>query len=133
VNVREAASVLYGPGHHDDPGHQLPLALARGLLERSPRTALVIVTAGADGAVALTRQGRVLRAQLDVVGPYPVGSGDSFLGGLLYALTSRPDDLEAALTLATAAGAANALMAGAGRLDLDQVPRLTRSVVLTEG
>ena len=144
VNVREAASVLYGPDHplephggrvgSKDPAGLLdPLVLAQGLLARSPRTDLAIVTAGAEGAVALTRAGRVLRAQLDVVGPYPVGSGDSFLGGLLWALTGRPDDLDAALTLATAAGAANALMPGAGRLDLVRLPELATAVVLTQG
>jgi len=131
VNVREAASVLYGPDHLLEPHPLAPLVLAQGLLDRSPRTELAIVTAGADGAVALTRAGRILRAQLDVVGPYPVGSGDSFLGGLLHALTRRPDDLDGALTLATAAGAANALMPGAGRLDLDRLPQLTEAVVLT--
>jgi 1-phosphofructokinase family hexose kinase len=133
VNVREAASVLYGPDHPLEPHPLDPLALAQGLLTRSPRTDLAVVTAGAQGAVALNRAGRVLRAQLDVVGPYPVGSGDSFLGGLLCALTSHPDDLDAALTLATAAGAANALMPGAGRLDLECLPELTKTVVLTSG
>jgi fructose-1-phosphate kinase PfkB-like protein len=73
-----------------------------------------------------------------------VGSGDSFLGGLLTALGGPgdgpddgpgdgPSDLAAALRLATATGAANALVAGAGRLDLAALAELRDRVRITIG
>ena len=51
----------------------------------------------------------------DVHGHYPVGSGDSFLGGLLTEL-DRGATLVDGLRTATAAGAANALVPGSGPL-----------------
>ena len=50
----------------------------------------------------------------DVHGHYPVGSGDSFLGGLLTEL-DRGASLVDGLRTAAAAGAANALVPGPGR------------------
>jgi len=75
-----------------------------------------IVTRGAEGAVVVTPGGAALRARLYERGPYPVGSGDAFLGGLVTALDRRatwPD----ALAMALGTAAANADMPGAGRLD----------------
>lgn len=107
-----------------------PVVLARGLLGVSPGTGLAIVTAGADCAVAVSRDGWAVRAQLDTVGDYPVGSGDSFLGGLLAALAASPNDLPGALRLAMATGAANALTPGAGLLDAATARELAHRVVL---
>jgi 1-phosphofructokinase family hexose kinase len=75
-----------------------------------------IVTRGAEGAVVATPEGGFLSGRLHAAGPYPVGSGDSFLGGLLTGF-ERGDDWPSALALALGAAAANAEMAGAGRLD----------------
>jgi 1-phosphofructokinase family hexose kinase len=84
----------------------------------------VIVTRGVDGAIARSSDGIVLDVAAPAVrGPYPVGSGDAFLGGLAAA-TLRGEALPAALRLASAAAAANALMMGAGRLDPSAVARL---------
>lgn len=160
VNVREAAALLgaagrspvvagpsgsAGEGRAERAGSERrpdAHALARALLEHSPRTGVAIVTAGPDGAVAVTRAGRAVRAQLDAFGKYPVGSGDSFLGGLLTALSSDKTaldagslddaDLDGALRLATAAGAANALTPGAGVLDPEVVAVLRDKVVLSD-
>lgn len=81
---------------------------------------------GADvSAVALLRghAGRWLQEArtlfegiLYVRGRYPVGSGDSFLAGLVTAL-DRGDAWEDALRLALGAGAANAELPGAARID----------------
>jgi fructose-1-phosphate kinase PfkB-like protein len=49
-------------------------------------------------------------------GPYPVGSGDAFLGGLVTALDRRATWADA-LAMALGTAAANADMPGAGRLD----------------
>jgi 1-phosphofructokinase/tagatose 6-phosphate kinase len=160
VNVQEAAALLgcgHGTGYDDEPdgdtdppdtpdvrdpdravraaagGNGDPVALAHGLLGVSPGTGLAIVTAGVDGAVAVSRDGQAIRARLDTVGGYPVGSGDSFLGGLLAALTATPDDLPGALRMAVAAGAANALTPGAGLLDAATARRLTANVGLEPG
>ncbi|HET9655838.1 MAG TPA: PfkB family carbohydrate kinase [Kineosporiaceae bacterium] len=155
VNVQEAAALLgsgHGTGYDDEddpaeghpedipadrarhrpadlPAHD-PVALAHGLLGVSPGTGLAVVTAGAEGAVAVSRDGWALRARLDALGDYPVGSGDSFLGGLLAALAAHPDDQQGALRLAMGAGAANALTPGAGVLDAATARELAARVVL---
>jgi 1-phosphofructokinase family hexose kinase len=131
VNVREAAALLgtgSGTGDRSDVAVGDALGLARALLDASGRTELSIVTAGPDGAVAAGRDGTVVRARLAAVGKFPVGSGDSFLGGLLTALSAEPDDLDGALRLAMAAGAANAMTPGAGVLDPDRVAELVPAV-----
>lgn len=142
VNVEEAAAVLgLGPGT-GYPGEPVaegtapdvrpdPGALAGKLLAASPDTELAIVTAGADGAVLASRDGTGLHLHLDVRGDYPVGSGDSFLGGLLTAMALAPDELEAAARLAVGAGAANALTPGAGVLDPARARSLADQVVVT--
>jgi 1-phosphofructokinase family hexose kinase len=134
VNVEEAAAVLgLGPGTgYTTIGPALdPALLATRLLAASPGTQVAIVTAGADGAVLAARDGTGLRLHLDVRGDYPVGSGDSFLGGLLTGLAGSPDDLAGAARLAVAAGAANALTPGAGVLDADTTHQLAERVVIT--
>jgi 1-phosphofructokinase family hexose kinase len=143
VNVEEAAAVLglgpgtgYAPAEPADLGAAAPArpdpgTLAAKLLAASPGTDLAIVTAGLDGAVLAARDGTGLQLTLDVQGDYPVGSGDSFLGGLLTALAGAPHDLEAAARLAVGAGAANALTPGAGVLDAATARRLAEQVTVT--
>lgn len=139
VNVEEAAAVLgLGPGtgyaSGQEPsgrGRPEPGVLAAKLLASSPGTELAIVTAGVDGAVLAARDGTRLHLSLDVRGDYPVGSGDSFLGGLLTALAGAPGDLESAARLAMGAGAANALTPGAGVLDAGNARELAARVAVT--
>src|SRR6185503_18071459 len=64
-----------------------------------------IVTLGADGAVVAGPDGVVLHGRLYAQGPYPVGSGDAFLGGLVHAL-DRGDAWGGAVALALGAAAA---------------------------
>jgi fructose-1-phosphate kinase PfkB-like protein len=52
----------------------------------------------------------------DIRGPYPVGSGDAFLGGLAVGI-GRGEAIVDAARLGLAAGVANALVPGAGELD----------------
>ena len=75
-----------------------------------------VVTLGVDGAVMAGPDGHSWRGSVEALGPYPVGSGDAFLAGLVTAL-DRGGDWPEALALAFGAAAANAEMAGAGRLD----------------
>jgi 1-phosphofructokinase/tagatose 6-phosphate kinase len=75
-----------------------------------------IVTRGAEGVILAAPDGTLYEGRLYVRGRYPVGSGDSFLAGLVTALDGGAgwDD---ALRLALGAGAANAELPGAARLD----------------
>ena len=142
VNVEEAAAVLgLGPGTGWGAGREGaagpdgagadPAALAARLLAASPGSDVAMVTAGVDGAYVAARDGTVLRLQLDVRGDFPVGSGDSLLGGLLAGLAEHPDDLEGAARLGVGAGAANALTPGAGVLDAATARDLAARVSVT--
>ncbi len=104
------------------------VAAARALHDRSGGAA--IVTRGRAGAVLVTPAGEALAGRLDADGDYPVGSGDAFLAGLVVALdrgAGWPDALRAAL----GAGAANAALPGAGRLDRAHAERLAVQATIT--
>ena len=75
-----------------------------------------IVTRGAEGVMLAAPDGTLYEGVLYVRGRYPVGSGDAFLAGLVTAL-ERGSDWDDALRLALGAGAANAELAGAARLE----------------
>jgi 1-phosphofructokinase family hexose kinase len=100
------------------------LAAARELRERIGGDGKgAVVTQGANGAVLVDPDGGEWRGRLASWGPYPVGSGDAFLAGLVVALEGKPswpDALEAAL----GAGAANAEVPGAGRLERERAELL---------
>lgn len=91
----------------------------------------VIITDGRDGAVGCGPDVPAFRVEVpaDVIGSYPVGSGDSFLGGLLAAL-DHGADMAAAVRHASGCGAANALIPGAGNLDPATARRIAERVVL---
>jgi 1-phosphofructokinase family hexose kinase len=82
-----------------------------------------IVTRGAEGVMLAAPDGSLYEGILYVRGRYPVGSGDAFLAGLVTAL-DRGDGWEDALRLALGAGAANAEIPGAARLDPDRARAL---------
>lgn len=88
------------------------------------------VTRGPEGAVLVTPDGSALSGTLDAPGPYPVGSGDSFLAGLVFARAAGAawDD---ALALALGAAAANAAVPGAGRFARTDAERLAERAVIT--
>jgi 1-phosphofructokinase family hexose kinase len=90
-----------------------PRAAAGELHRRSGGTA--VVTRGEKGAVLVSADGE-LRGRTAAAGPYPVGSGDAFLAGLVVAL-DRGAAWDDAFRLALGAGAANAELPGAGRLE----------------
>ena len=89
---------------------------AEALRERVGVEGAGIVTCGAEGALIAGPSGETLHGRLYAKGPYPVGSGDAFLGGLVTAL-ERGDPWSDAIALALGAAAANAEIPGAGRLD----------------
>jgi 1-phosphofructokinase family hexose kinase len=125
VNIDEA-SALVGGGATDDGATDDDAAAgvaADRLCELGAASA--IVTLGPRGAVTVTERHDGLRlAGPPVVGAYPVGSGDAFLAGLAVARAAGSPWTDS-LRLAGAAGAANALMAGAGDLD----PAVVRDLV----
>jgi ribokinase len=85
---------------------------AHQLLERGLRQG-VIVTLGAQGAFALTRDGQELHVPAFPVTPVdPTGAGDAFNGAFAVAL-AEGQPLEQALRFANAAGALSVTVAGA--------------------
>ncbi len=101
-------------------------AAALAIRDRLDDDAVAIVTRGADGAVVAMPGASVLVGRLYEEGPYPVGSGDAFLAGLVSSL-ERGDDWVDAIALALGAATANAELPGAGRLDPDRARRLAEA------
>jgi 1-phosphofructokinase family hexose kinase len=126
VNAEEAAALL---GREVATERQAIDAVS-DIASRIEGGGAAIVTRGAEGAIVRTPDGRVLRARLYERGPYPVGSGDAFLGGLVTALERGQGWVEA-LRLALGAAAANAELAGAGRLDPARAVGLAARAVVT--
>jgi fructose-1-phosphate kinase PfkB-like protein len=119
VNAEEAARLH---------GRAVATMDAAGAAAREIRTCFgpdgaAIVTRGADGAMIATPEGPVLMGRMYARGPYPVGSGDAFLAGLVVGLECGAD-WAAASRLALGAAAANAARAGAGRFDADRAEEL---------
>jgi 1-phosphofructokinase family hexose kinase len=119
VNRLEAAELL---GVRDDTPL---LSMARAVQARCG--AVVVLTDGAAGALAVDGELALGARAPEVTGAYPVGSGDSFLGGLLAAL-DRGADLADALRLATACGVANALVPGQGHFALESATDIAAEV-----
>ncbi|UAJ79022.1 hypothetical protein IT072_17690 [Leifsonia sp. ZF2019] len=110
VNRAEAAD-LTGAATGEESARQL---VARG-------AAIAVVTDGEAGSVAATADGDLVVAPpVDRPGLFPVGSGDCYLAGLVAALDAGAD-LQRALEVAAAAGAANAQVPGAARFDPAEV------------
>lgn len=89
----------------------------------------VVITDGDRGSVALDGQDRWRAPAPTDRGRFPVGSGDSFLGGLLSAL-DRGADLAAGLRLAAGAGTANALVPGPARFRTEEARRIAGALRL---
>ena len=121
VNAEEAAWLLGDDVVDIEDG----AAAARQIRDRLDGAATAIVTLGARGAVVTEPDGSVAHGRLYAEGPYPVGSGDSFLGGLVHGL-DRGDPMRSAIALALGAAAANAEIPGAGRLDPVRAEQLAR-------
>ncbi len=135
VNEAEAREVL-DDGRRTNSGPEPDLGLpaiaeaARSLRELAGAGERVaIVTRGGQGAVLAGPGNLILSARPLGRAPYPVGSGDAFLAGLLAA-RERGLDWPGALCLGHAAGTANAEIPGAGVFDPDRVEALAGLVEL---
>jgi fructose-1-phosphate kinase PfkB-like protein len=127
VNAEEAGGLLgRAVATHEDAA-----AAAHEIRSRLEPEGAAIVTRGADGAMVATPDGSALLGRLYARGPYPVGSGDAFLAGLVVAL-ERGEDWYGATCLALGAAAANAETAGAGRLDVLRAKQLTTGAEVLE-
>lgn len=88
---------------------------------------VVALSLGEDGALLVTPD-RTLRARaVPVKVASTIGAGDSFVGGLVWAL-NRGDDLEQAFRYGMASGAAALLTAGTALGQAADVERLSRDV-----
>lgn len=122
INRSEAAEVL-GADPDTDLGE-----MARALRRKTGGS--VVLTDGAAGSIGLDCEKQVYAVGAPSLrGRFPVGSGDSYLGGLLTAL-DRGEGLGGALRLATAAGVANAQVPGPGSFDVDLVDRLRSEITV---
>jgi 1-phosphofructokinase family hexose kinase len=98
----------------------LVLLVGRGL-------SACVITLGAAGAALANKAGRWYAQGPQVRAVSSVGSGDSFLGGLLSALDVSRDWPEA-LCDAVAAGTANTLSAGGGQFTLQEFRRIREQI-----
>jgi 1-phosphofructokinase family hexose kinase len=104
------------------------IAAGQTLLARG--AALVVVTLGGQGALAISPEGcwQAAAPKIEVVST--VGSGDSFLAGLAVARLEGKSP-EAALAFATACGAANAATRLPGRFERKTVETLLPKVMVS--
>jgi 1-phosphofructokinase family hexose kinase len=124
---REEAEALTGA---TIDGAAAAARVARTLSERG--IAMVVVSLGAQGAVAAFED-RVAHASVTVAGAlHPVGSGDCLMGGMAVGL-ARGQEWQEVLRLGVACGAANTLSAETGwvrREDVDALlPRVASAVL----
>lgn len=105
------------------------LAAARQLV-RSGQAEVVALSLGEDGAMLVTTDHALRAKGVSVKVASSAGAGDSFVGGLIWAL-SRNDDLEQAFRYGMAAGAAALLSAGTALCQPADVERLHNEVKVT--
>ncbi|HHY35124.1 MAG TPA: 1-phosphofructokinase family hexose kinase [Firmicutes bacterium] len=129
-NLTEAQE-LFGV-EHGTPGDGEETDLTRAAAALASRIAsygpqVVVLSMGKHGAV-MHHEGRTwsARVRIDDV-RNPVGSGDSMVGGMAWAL-ARGQDIVEAFRLGVACGAANALTATAGEFRTEDVTALLEQV-----
>jgi tagatose 6-phosphate kinase len=102
-------------------------SLIKAVCENTPASGALVVTMGADGAIA-SEGGRCWRAKSPKIQAVSaVGSGDAFAGGLALAM-SRGQSMADALHLAVACGSANAMTDRAGHLHPADVESLIKQI-----
>lgn len=97
---------------------------------RDGQAQVVALSLGEDGALLVTAKQALRARSLPVKVASSIGAGDSFVGGLLWAL-SRHEDLEPAFRYGMAAGAAALLAAGTALCQAADVERLHNEVRIT--
>jgi 1-phosphofructokinase family hexose kinase len=118
VNAAESAELLGRPVEAERDAVEAAAEIRRRGAD------VAIVTMDRSGAVASMPDGELRLPPPAMIGPYGVGSGDAFLGGLAAGLLAGKS-LPEALHLASAAATAAAQQPGPGNLDVDLVRRLS--------
>ncbi len=123
-NLGELAALAGAPL----PDEASRVAACRSLIAAGQAEAIAL-TLGADGALLVTKSGAWRAAAPDIEAVSAVGAGDSFLGGMAWALAEdRP--LEEAFKYAMAAGTAAVLSPGTELSHADDVWRLAEQIVV---
>ncbi len=97
---------------------------------RDGQAQVVALSLGEDGALLVTADQALRARSVPVTVKSSIGAGDSFVGGLLWAL-NRNIDLEQAFRYGMAAGAAALLTAGTALCQATDVERLHNEIVVT--
>jgi 1-phosphofructokinase family hexose kinase len=105
----------------------LIVQLARQVLKKG--VGQVVVTLGKDGAVLVNELEAWLAAPPEQPIVSPIGSGDSFLAGLVIS-TINGLPIPETLRLAVAAGTANAMITGAGKFSMVDFDNIASQVTL---
>lgn len=121
VNAAEIGELL---GFEVKDVHSAKRALS-GLDNRGLRAS--VITLGSEGALLVSTEGRWHAQGPQVAVVSTVGSGDSFLGGLVNAL-DRGQHWPHALREAVGAGTANALLPGGGQFSLQDFEKIQKQV-----
>ncbi len=125
VNDEEAGELLGQPLRDLDAATDAAQALA------TQTSSSVVITMGKRGALLSDGDAVWLAQPPTIKAQSAVGSGDSFLAGLLVALGERKSYADA-LRSAAAAGTANALSVGAAQFTLDEYERIYADTVVTQ-
>ena len=102
---------------------------AQRIIEKG-QAQVVALSLGEDGALLVTADKALRAGAVPVKVVSTIGAGDSFVGGLLWAL-HRGIDLEQALPYAMASAAAALLTAGTALCQAADVERLCKEVIVT--
>jgi len=89
----------------------------------------LIITRGEKGAILLSRDRLIIGKNKKIYSHYAIGSGDAFLGGVIYGRISGLDIVEI-LRLGMACGAANTLEFGACVFKLEDVERIKKEIII---
>jgi 6-phosphofructokinase 2 len=124
-NLRELQGIL------DEPleDRQSQVRACRRVVEQG-RAEIIALTLGSEGAILVTRDAAWFSEPLHVKVMSSVGAGDSFLGGLIWSI-STGSDLANALRHAVAAGSAALLAPGTQLCRPEDVRRLMPEVRLS--
>lgn len=105
--------------------------IKEALLEHTQGIELVMLSCGEDGAYVKEKE-RVWKVDIPKIKAVnPIGSGDSTVAGLSYAL-DRGSGIEEAIRLANACGMSNCMNEKTGHIEPDQVRELEAKISLRE-
>jgi 1-phosphofructokinase family hexose kinase len=121
ANLEEAGSVLNQ--RLSNEAQVWEAASAIQTMKPGPSCNIVALTAGREGAYVVCEGERLRALPRPVQTVNPVGSGDSFLGGMIAGLAGG-QSIEASLRQAMAAGAANAAVWDAATFTMSDVEKL---------